>query len=248
MRVLASLALMLLTTTAFAAADYEREKRWDDEVTPGIVVGEPVYLTQKNGHKFLGIYTEAADAKMAVVVVHGMGIHPDWGMIGTLRQQLPEQGYTTLSIQMPVLAADAKPEHYAPVMPEAVERLALAVAELKAKGHKRIALVSHSMGSRMTHAYMSKNPPAVAAWASLGIGTDVRTGKPLTYSGIKVPVLDLYGENDNPPVLKGAAARKASLKNKPGSKQIAITGGDHFFAGHEDAMVKAVKDFLDGVK
>ena len=239
---------MLLSTLALAAADYEREKRWDDEVTPGIVIGEPLYLTQKNGHKFLGIYTEAADAKMGVVVVHGMGIHPDWGMIGTLRQQLPEHGYATLSIQMPVLAADAKPEQYAPVIPEAVERLGLAVAGLKAKGHKRIAIVSHSMGSRMVHAYMVKNPSAVSAWASLGIGTDVRTGAPLTYRGIKVPVLDLYGQNDNPPVLKGAAARKASLKNKSGSKQVAIAGGDHFFAGHEDAMVAAVTDFLASVK
>ena len=248
MRVLVSSIMMLLTTMAFAAADYEREKRWGDEVTPGIVVGEPLYLTLKNGHKFLGIYTEAADAKMGVVVVHGMGIHPDWGMIGTLRQQLPEHGYATLSIQMPVLAADAKAEQYAPLMPEAAERIGLAVAALKAKGHKRIAIVSHSMGSRMAHAYMAKNPPAVVAWTSLGIGTDVHTGAPLTYRGIKAPVLDLYGENDFPPVLKGAAARKASLKNKLGSKQVIIPGADHFFAGHEDAMVAAVKDFLAGVK
>lgn len=248
MQLIVSSILMLISTFALAAADYEREKRWHDEVTPAIMVGEPVYLTQKNGHKFLGIYTEAANAKMGLVVVHGMGIHPDWGMVGTLRQQLPEQGYATLSIQMPVLAADAKPEKYAPLMPEAAERLGLAVAELKAKGYKRIAIVSHSMGSRMTHAYMGKNPPAVAAWASLGIGVDSRTGAPLTYRGIKAPVLDLYGENDFPPVLKGAAARKASLQGKPNSKQVVIAGSDHFFAGHEDAMVAAVKDFLDSVK
>lgn len=248
MRIFASLVLMLVSTMSFAAADYEREKRWDDEISPGIVVGEPIYLTQKNGHKFLAIYTEAADAKMGVIVVHGMGIHPDWNLIGTLRQQLPEHGYATLSIQMPVLAADAKAEQYAPLMPEAVERLQLAVAELKAKGHKRIAIVSHSMGSRMVHAYMAKNPGDIAAWVSLGIGTDTRTGKPLTYSGIKIPVLDLYGENDFPPVLKGAKARKASLKAKPNSKQVVIAGSDHFFAGQEDEMVSAVKAFLDGVK
>lgn len=247
MRTLLATLIVFSSISTLAAPDYEREKRWDDEVSPGIVVGEPLYLQQKNGHKFLAIYTEATAAKMGLVVVHGLGIHPDWGMIGTLRQQLPEHGYATLSIQMPVLAVDAKPEAYAATFPEATERLQLAVADLKAKGHKRVAIVSHSMGSRMTHGYMARNP-AVNAWASLGIPAALGPGAPLTYGAIKVPVLDLYGANDFPPVLKGAAARKASLKGNPKSKQVVIAEADHFFAGHEEEMVSAVKTFLDGVK
>lgn len=240
--------LLCFSTIAFSAPDYEREKRWDDEITPALVVGEPLYLQQKNGHKFLGIYTEAADAKMGVVVVHGLGIHPDWGMIGTLRQQLPERGYATLSIQMPILAADAKAEAYAPLMPEAVERLKLAVAELKTKGYAKIAIVSHSMGSRMTHRYMTGNPPDVRAWTSLGIASVLGSEQPLTYAGIKAPVLDLYGANDFPQVLKGGEARKASLKNSPRSKQTIIANTNHFFADREDEMVAAVTTFLDGIK
>lgn len=234
--------LLVASTTAFAAPDYAREKNWANEITPSIVVGEPVYLKQKNGHKFLGIYTETANPRMGVIVVHGSGIHPDWGMIGALRQRLADLGYTTLSIQMPVLAADAKREAYLPTFPEATERLQLAVAYLKGKGHKRIALVSHSMGSRMTHAYMVKRSMDVNGWASLGIpDTD-------TYDGIKVPILDLYGANDEPHILSGAAKRKASLKGNAASKQMVIPGADHFYLNHEEAMVKVVKDFLDGVK
>ena len=245
---LMSLLLLIISSTAFAASDYAREKKWADEVTPGIVVGDPVYLEQKNRHKFLGIYTEAAHAKVGLVVIHGVGIHPDWGMVGTLRQRLSDHGYTTLSIQMPILAVDAKPETYAPIFPEAVERLQLAVAYLKEKGYKRIALVSHSMGSRMSHAYMTRNPTEVNAWAALSM--PAAFGKPggaVVYNGIKVPVLDLYGDNDLPQVLAGAAKRKASLKGNAASKQIVIPNTDHFFASHEDEMVKAVKDFLDGV-
>ena len=89
--------LLAVSASAFAASDYAREKKWDDEITPGLVVGDPVYLVQKNRHKFLGIYTEAANARMGLVVVHGIGIHPDWGMTGTLRQRLPDHGYATLS-------------------------------------------------------------------------------------------------------------------------------------------------------
>ena len=240
--------LLIVSSSTFAASDYAREKRWADEVTPGIVVGDPVYLEQKNHHKFLGIYTEAANAKMGLVVVHGVGIHPDWGLIGTLRQRLPDHGYTTLSIQMPIRAADAKPESYASTFPEAVEGLQLAVTYLKEKGYQRIALVSHSMGSRMSHHYMARNPTDVHAWVALSIPATLgKPGTAMTYGGIKVPVLDLYGDSDLQQVLAGAAKRKASLKNNAASKQIVVPDSDHFFANHEDAMLKAVKDFLDAL-
>jgi pimeloyl-ACP methyl ester carboxylesterase len=245
---LISLLLLAVSAAAFAAPDYGREKKWADEITPGVVVGDPLYLTQKNGHKFLGIYTEAGKARMGVVVVHGIGIHPDWGMVGTLRQRLPDHGYATLSIQMPILAVDAKSESYAAHFPEAVERLQLAVAYLKGKGYKRIAVVSHSMGSRMSHPYMARNPAEVGAWASLGMPAALGSGAAITYDGIKAPVLDLYGANDLEQVLAGAAQRKASLKGNAVSKQVMIPNTDHFYADHEDAMVTAVKNFLDGVK
>ncbi len=238
--------LLVVSASAFAAADYVREKKWADQITPGIVVGDPVYLQQKNGHNFLGLYTEADNARMGVVVVHGIGIHPDWNMIRKLRQHLPDHGYTTLSIQMPVLAVDAKPGAYAATFPEAVERLQLAVAYLKGKGYRKIAIVSHSMGSRMSHGYMIHNPAEVSTWAALSTGTG--PGPVITYDGIRAPVLDLYGANDLPQVLTSAVRRKASLKDHAVSKQTVIPDADHFFAGHEEAMIKAVVGFLDGVK
>ena len=234
-----STVLLLLCALSVSAADYGREKKWADEVSPGIVVGDPVYLELKQGHKFLTLLTEAKDAKAALVIVHGMGIHPDWGMVGTLRTQLADQGYTTLSVQMPVLAADAKAEQYAADFPEAAERIGVAVDFLTAKGYKKIAVVSHSMGSRMSRQYVMKHQNNLAAWASLGIGGGD------TYAGIRIPVLDLYGENDLPPVLKHVKERAASLKGNAGAKQVKMPKADHFYSNHEAEMVEAVKDFLD---
>lgn len=234
--------LLMASAPAFADPDYAREKRWVDEVTPTVVVGDPIYLEQKNKHRFLGLYAEAPKARMSVVLAHGLGIHPDWGLIGTLRQRLVDAGYTTLSIQMPVLANGLRGDAYLPTFPEAAERLQLAVDYLKAKGYKRIALVSHSMGSRMSHAYMLKNPADVHAWVSMGIPATE------SYAGIKAPVLDLYGAKDLDVVLAGAAKRKTSLKGQAASKQMVIPDADHFFGDHEAAMIKAVKDHLDGVK
>ena len=237
----AGLALAVLLGAASAAAagkaDYAREKKWADEILPGLVVGDPVYLeTPRGHHKFLTLFTPV-EGERAVVVVHGMGIHPDWGMVGTLRTELADRGFATLSIQMPILAADARGEAYPPTFPEAAERIAEAVAFLKAKGYTKIAVVSHSMGSRMSRVYMGGKPdPAVKSWASLGISQG-------DYRGLKLPVLDLYGQNDLAPVLSGAGKRKQSLNRT--SKQLVIERADHFFTGHESAMVDAVAEFLD---
>jgi predicted alpha/beta-hydrolase family hydrolase len=222
-----------------AGADYAREKKWADEVVPGVVVGDPVYLqTPRGHHKFLTLFTPVAGTDKAAIIVHGMGIHPDWGMVGTLRTELADRGITTLSIQMPVLAADAKGEAYPPTFPEAAERIGEAVAFLKAKGYSQIAIVSHSMGSRMSHVYLAGHPdPAVKAWASLGLSFD-------DYAGLKLPILDLYGDNDLPTVLTNVAKRKQTLTAEP-SKQAAIAHADHFYSGHEAEMVAAVADFLN---
>lgn len=237
----AGLAL-LFSLSVFAeagVADYAREKKWADEVVPGLVVGDPVYLqTPRGHHKFLTLFTPVADSRKAAIVVHGMGIHPDWGMVGTLRTELADRGYTTLSIQMPILAADATGDAYPPTFPEAAERIAEAVAFLKAKGYTQLAVVSHSMGSRMSRVYLAGKPDAaVKSWASLGISVD-------DYSAVKLPVLDLYGDNDLPQVLAKAQKRKISLK-AAGSKQTMIARADHFFTGHEGEMVEAVAVFLD---
>lgn len=231
-------ALVSLGALAGGGADYAREKKWADEVVPGLVVGDPVYLqTPRGHHKFLTLYTPA-DTGKAAIVVHGMGIHPDWGMVGTLRTDLADRGFATLSIQMPILAADAKSEAYPPTFPEAAERIAEAVEFLKAKGYGQLAVVSHSMGSRMSLMYFAGKPdPAVKSWASLGPSFE-------GYGAVKLPILDLYGANDLPPVLANAAKRKQSLAS-PDSKQVVVARTDHFFSGHEAEMVAAVADFLN---
>lgn len=235
------LLLLLSLAAAFAqASDYAREQKWADEVTPGVVVGDPVYLEQANAHKFLTLFTEAPKARAALIVVHGIGVHPDWGLIGVLRSQLADHGYTTLSVQMPVLANEAVAEDYAATFAEAGERLQVAVDFLRAKGYRKIAIVSHSMGSRMTYSYLSAHPAApIDAWVAIGMGSAD------SYAAMRMPVLDLYGANDLPQVLQGARQRGASLKGKAKSEQIAVPHADHFFNDRDAELVQNVQRYLD---
>lgn len=223
-----------------AAPDYAREVRWANEVVPALVVGEAMYLTQKNQHKFLGLWSETDSKKMAVIVAHGMGLHPDHGMIGAIRQNLTDYGYSTLSIQMPILAANASYKAYPALFPEAAERLALATKYLKAKGYKKVVIVSHSNGSRMSRVFMATNPKDISAWVALSLTQGD------TFKGIKAPVFDLYGANDLEHVLSSTTQRKTSFRNRA-SQQMLIPKANHFFLTQENLMIMAIKNFLDSL-
>lgn len=233
------LLLLLAMQPVWAAnSDYAREKKWADEIVPGVVVGDPVYL-EAQGHKFLGLYTEAPNAKAGLVIVHGIGVHPDHSLIGVLRGRLADLGYTTLSIQMPILPVEADAKAYQPLFPEAAERIKAAAKFLQDKGNKKIAIVSHSLGSAMTKSYFQKNPNSpFIVWVAIGISSD-------SYEGVKLPVYDLYGGNDLPAVVKGASGRKATLANSK-SMQTMAPKMDHFFSGYDDDLVNYVKTYLDG--
>jgi len=244
--------LLALVSLSASAQDYAREARWKSEVLGNLVVGDAVEVRLPGGRAFLGLYTAGEPAKPAVLIVHGIGVHPDHGVIGILRGALADMGFSTLSIQMPVLAADAQSEDYHPeLFPEASARIAAGHAWLGAKGHRVVVLASHSLGSWMSqyHLESGKNPssqsgkPArFAAWVSMG-----RSGALGDPAKIGVPVLDVYGEKDLPAVLSSAAARRETLQRLPRSRQSVIAGADHFYTGREQQLSAAIREFIAGL-
>ena len=209
-----ALAVWLAFASAVAAAaatpDYAREARWASEVVPQIVAGDPVWLAPADRPRVLAIFTEPAGVpKGAVIVVHGLGVHPDWNLIGDLRTKLADRGYATLAVQMPVLAADAPRDAYRDLFDDAGTRIAAALAWLRAKGFANVAIVSHSMGASMTDAFLARgDATAIVAWAPVGMLVAFTTPP-------RMPVLDVVAERDFPEVLAaatvarlGAAARR----------------------------------------
>jgi pimeloyl-ACP methyl ester carboxylesterase len=223
------------------AQDYEREKRWADQIVPGLMFGDAVWLEQKNGHKFLGLYTEAKKPKGAAIVAHGRGWSPDYELYGTLRTRLADLGYTTLSIQLPVLPSTAILGLYVPLYPDARERFQLAVDFLKQKGHRNIAIVSHSLGATMANQYLIRtDDKSVGAWVFIGI----LQGLEEMYR-IKIPVLDIYGSNDWTVTMWGGPERLAQIRTNPKSAQVVVPEATHFFEGREEELLKEVAGFLD---
>lgn len=242
MRSLLLLMLMLVTLSA-GAQDYYREKRWSDQVVPGLVVGEAVWIKQANGHDFLALWTEAENARGAIVLGHGRGWNPDFELYGVMRVKLAELGYSTLSIQLPVLGGGAKIGDYISTYPEAAERYDLAAEWLKAKGFANVAIVSHSLGATMANQYlMNTKKTHVKAWVFVGIINGLEE-----MFRIKIPVLDIFGSKDWEITQVGASERLKQITKIRGSRQIVVPEALHFFEGQEDVLAKEIVSFLDEV-
>ena len=237
-------ALALSLHCALAQAqDYGREKRWSDEILATLMVGNATWLTQKNGHRFLALYTEAPRARGAVIVAHGRGWSPDYELYGTLRTRLADAGYTTLAIQLPVLDGTAKLVDYIATYPDARERFQLAVELLKSKGYANIAIVSHSLGASMANQYLIKTDDgSVKAWVFVGIINGLEEMFRIT-----IPVLDVFGSQDWDVTRWGAEERRAQILKIAGSGQVVVPGAEHFFEGKEDVLVQAIDAFLGRV-
>ena len=241
----------LLASFSAHASDLAKEKRWADQVVDAIIDGEAVWLNDGNS-EFLGIYTEAEDdSGRAVIVMHGTGIHPDWQqVVQPLRVGLTEHNWNTLSIQMPILANEAAYDDYAPLYDEVAPRIEAAIKHLRDNGSRNIVLIGHSQGASMTAYYLSTSKQDVNGFVAIGMGAyanDSRMNSIDSLKKIKVPVLDIYGDDDLDVVMKSVADR-ANAAAKAGNRnytQVEIAGSNHFFDDRDDELVEAVSGWLE---
>jgi dienelactone hydrolase len=246
LRPLRPLVAVAFFAAGFACAqpriDYAREERLAQEILPTLMTGDAVYLRTPSRARVLALETRPSGAaKGAVVIVHGLGVHPDFGMIGTLRGLLADAGYVTLAVQMPVLPADAPRDEYAATFDAAGERLAAAVARLRDTGPGRVAIVAHSMGASMTDAYLARPTAArIDAWVPVGMLVPFSVAP-------REPVLDVLAERDLQPVVETSPARKKALPPDRCSGQVRIAGADHYFEGSEKVLTQEIVRFLDRV-
>ena len=245
--------VLVIFSLSAQASDLAKEKRWADQTVDSIMTGDAVWL-KADGQKFLGIYTEpTTDKKLGgVIVLHGLGAHPNWtDVVQPLRTRLPDTGWFTLSLQMPILDNKADYMDYKPLFPEIAPRINAGLNYLKSKGVKKITIIGHSMGATMAGYYVANNKrPEIRSLVAIGATGTMFKDPKLDYiqslKNIKIPVLDLSGSNDLPTVvntkkLKAKTAREAGNKNY---YQIEIKGANHFLVGKEDELVKAVDNWL----
>ncbi|MFV1997272.1 MAG: DUF3530 family protein [Acidiferrobacterales bacterium] len=235
------------------ASDLAKEKRWANQIVDEIFVGEAVWL-KADDRKFLGIYAESTtkNPRGAAIILHGVGAHPNWAdVIYPLRTRLPESGWDTLSLQMPVLPNDANYKEYIPLFPKIAPRINAGISFLKKRGTKNIVLIGHSMGATMAGYYVATNREAgIQKLVAIGATGNLFKHPKLDYiqslKKIKIPVLDLSGTEDLPGVVqtKLLKAKTAKAAGNKQYRQIEISGANHFLVGKEDELVREVSNWL----
>ena len=233
------------------ASDWQREARMADEIVDAIFDGE-VEMLNDGDRDFMSIYTEAESSNKAAIIIHGRGFHPDWvDTVQPLRVGLVEHGWNTLSIQMPVLAKDAKYYDYVPIFDEAIPRIQAAIDYLRSAGNQQIAIVAHSCGVHMSMHYLKKQgDKELVAYVGIGMGaTDYQQPmrEPFPLDDLSVPVLDIYGADDYPAVHRLAPGRWQQIQQAGHAKsnQSVIVDADHYFTDQGDVLVEAVGQWLN---
>jgi len=193
-----------------------------------------------------GDYLEGKDSKVGVVLAHGRGNGPDGNVVGPLRRALhKELGVHTLSLQMPDPGADSPdaPE-LAAAFPEAYRRIQAAIDFLKKeKQVDRIYLMGHSMGGRMTSGFLASNHDSGVV-GFIGVGLSAGGKEPvntnLNLRKVKVPVVDVYGNNE---MDSRAASFRKTLTSERFS-QVEIPGAKHDYRGYDKQVADVVVQWL----
>lgn len=257
----AMLIFLLVATFNFSvvATDRAKEKRWASHINDFLLDGTVEWL-DANHEKFLSIYTPTNKPPIgAVILLHGRGMHPDWPqVIQPLRTQLPSRGWSTLSLQMPVLQTEASDEDYLPIFNEVPARIQAGLDFLSSKGLNNIILVGHSLGSNMATNYLVKHhDPRIKAFVGIGMMGKLQPPETALLDNIasilqmQIPVLDVYGSNSFPAILASAdrrafaiASYQADIRTRH-SRIVEIKEANHFFQGHEDELLGVIVNWLD---
>jgi len=232
------------------ASDQIRELEYAQDLASKVSTGRLLWLAAKP-HDFLTLWTEAekTDNTNAAILLHDMGQHPDQApLIQGLRTVLPQHGWATLSLQMPLREREASALDYYGLFDEAQARIHAAVEFLRQQGAQNIALVGYGMGAAMACYSLSQKSAGIFGWVAISLPWP-DSSLPQAQVGdwmqqIALPFLDLYAEFDLPAVVDKARQRRMLAKDNPVYRQVMINGETHGFDHDPDLVIKRVYSWL----
>lgn len=202
-----------------------------------------------------GAYLDGGKSAIGVILVHGRYRgrgSAESEVVNPLRIALHDRlDVHTVSLEYPQTEGSRDAEDEAANFPAAFERIAAAAEFLtREQGVTRIYLMGHSLGARITIAYLATHTmPGLRGYIGIGIrggGCEGDAFDPLaTFCNLKtvlrndlaLPILDMVAAADAKEV------RFADLRQRllsPTYRQIRIEGADHNFRRAESVMVDDV--------
>lgn len=241
---------LCIAAATLQAANLVREERQSKEIEQALRLGKALWLDAA-GTPFLALQTEADNkvVKGGAILLHDQESLPDGpGIIGVLRAGLANNGWETLALQLPMAAADARPEEWLALVPEAVPRLEAAIELFAQRKIKHLVLIGQGLGGRMALEYLANNKkPAVKGLILLGVGFEPdETSSLEAIKKIKVPVLDLFPQHSLAANAEGQRQRRqmGRYAGNTDYQQNEILGATSGFTGHEQLVLMRLKGWL----
>lgn len=247
---LLGLVVLSVAFGAVEASNRQRELDYADNLQQTLHIGRAIWLTSE-GERFFAVFTEAekTDNSQAAIILHDMGEHPDQRpLIHGLRTVLPQHGWATLSIQMPLREIGANRDAYYGLFDEAHGRIQAAAAYLRDQGAENIAVIGYGVGAAMAAYSLSRDPKGLAALAAISPPLpeislpQAQTGEFI--KNIALPFLDVYAEFDLPDVVDTARRRRMLGKDNPVFRQIKINGENHAYQQDPTLLIKRIYSWL----
>jgi len=202
------------------ASDWLKEQHWSQAIQAQAKPEEITWLTIKK-QKVLALFVEKTTHtySQGIILLHDIGKHPDSPQVlHPLRKQLPQHGWSTLSLQMPI-ASNQHQSELDSLLIQAEPRITAAIHFLTNKQTTKIILLGHGIGATLAAAYIEKHitqRPEIIALIGIGFYTNNQASNWLnvtkTLTNIPISILDIFGQNDLPWVLNSANERLQSAR------------------------------------
>lgn len=248
------LVSIIVSVPALTASYTEYETEISTTLSQRVPEQEVVWLNE-DGREFISLYLDpaAGSVRGAAIIVPGLGAHPDWPeVIAPLRTHLPDSGWATLSMQMPILAPGAPLADYGRTVKDSSRRFEAAVRYLRQKGYNSIVFIGYGFGAALIADFLAHNTGhgysafvAISAQSHDFLNPRLKLLNDL--KSIDIPVLDVYAGRDRGKVLRQADDRRlAGRKNsRHVYDQIMIVDADRFYSGVENVMINSICGWLE---
>lgn len=257
------LALGLVPSLLNAALwDQDRERAVAERLAGDLESGKIIWLSSKNHQEFPAIFTPPdtnwhPNAKQkAIILLHGMGGHPDWPVvISPLRKYFNQAGWTSLSIQLPVLSAETALSEYGNTVKEAARRIKNGIEYLREQGYETIVLTGYGFGAATAAWYLAnEGGENVCAFAGISMHARKFLNPQLdllsSLGNLHIPILDIYGTKDQKVVTDTADDRRLAVRKNGNSDytQISLDDVDQYYTHQDQELFESIKQWLDSLE